>query len=583
MAKPPPQPPQEPPQGGFGAPQDPRSGSTDGPSGYGYPPKQPSGQPGYGYPQPQGHAPQTPPPPGAAPGYGYPGPPQPGYGYPGRQPYGQQPYGQQPYGMYPQGTYPGGIPPQGGRSNQRMMIVISAAVAVVLVIAGGVWFANSNDGGKDDVAGTSGGSRGSEDGGGTDPTEGGGERPADADAKAVLQVPYPSSVPVDSMLVPGQWATAKTYAKPSVYSITGYHADTGKKAWKLPLDGQVCASSRHVTADGRTAVVFQERKMSSDSSSEPCNQIAVIDLDAGRKLWQKKLPGDRVYSTGLSLTISGNTVASAWIGGSAGYSITGKELWKSASYRGCRPRGYGGGKALVAVTDCGSGIDNEYKVQKIDPATGRAKWSFAAPKGLKNVNVISTDPVVVAVGAGSVSTTDIMSLDDKGKLRARLSLERPEHGQPKYDPNCRIDTESCVTVAVDKDNLYLPSEEHQGKSQYGDTNEIIAFDLGTGKPKWKSDAGEKRTILPLRMDGDTLIAYRQPTLDSGGQVVGIETGSGKQTVYLRLPNETSESERRLAPGYGTGALYVNGRLFMSRDSIRKNSTYDKELALAFGS
>ena len=575
MSKPPPQPPQEPPQGGFGAPQDPRSGSAEGPSGYGYPPKQPAGQPGYGYPQPPGQTPQTPPPPGSVPGYGYPGGPQPGYGYPG-----QQPYGQQQWGMYPQGPYPGGgIPPQSGRSKQRMMIVISAVVAAVLVIAGGVWYANSGDGGKDDVAGTSGGAGGS---GGTDPVPGGGAPPADADAKAILQVPYPSSLPVDSMLVPGHWVTAKTYAKPSVYSITGYRADTGKQAWKIPLDGQVCATSKHVTADGRTAVVFQERKMGSGGRSEECNRIAVIDLERGRKVWQKRLSSDAVYGSGMGMTMSGNTVAVAWIGGSAGYSMDGKELWQTSGFSDCRVQGYGGGKGLLAVARCGSALSEEYKVQKVDPETGKAQWTFDLPKGIKFANVVSAEPAVVAVAAGEYSTTDILSLDDNGKLRARLSVERSDTG-PKYDPACSSEVESCRTVAVDKDNLYLPSEAHQGKSDYGRTNEIIAFDLGTGKPKWKSDAGEKRTLLPLQMDGDTLIAYREPSYDSGGQVVGIETGSGKQTVYLRLPNDTAESEQRLVPGRSSAATYANGRFFLSRDSVRNDSTYDKELVLGFGS
>lgn len=612
MTHPPSQPPQEPPRGDSGTPQkptEPPAGPASGPSGPDAPeppaPSGPAAPSGYGYPQPSGPSQQPPPPPGygypGAPqpgghgypgaaqpgGYGYPGAPQPGaYGYPGGpQPGGYgYPGGQQPYGAYPQGPYPGGIPPQGNRSRQRMMIVVSAVVAAVLVIAGGVWYATAGDSEPKDPSGgtTAGGGSGggNPNGGGTDPAAGGGGRPADADAKAILNVPYPK-IEGDSVSVPGQWVTAKTYAKPHIHSIVGYHVSSGKQAWKMPLPGQVCATSKHITADGRTAVVFQDGKKKPGGTTPSCSRIAVIDVDSGKKAWERKLPSDRLIGSGMSVTLSGNTVAVSWIGGSAGYRLDGKELWHNGDGASCRVGGYAGGRALVAVTGCPSGVIGPFKVQKLDPDSGKAQWTFDVPSGIKSVNVVSTDPVVIAIGAGSSLTTDIMALDDRGKLRSRVSVERGDEG-PKYNPHCSVGTESCKTVAVDKDTLYLPSREHSGKSDYGRTNEIIAFDLGTGKPKWKSDAGEKRTILPLRMDGDVLIAYRQPTYDSGGQILGIDPASGKQTVYLRMPNDTSESESRLSPEYND-TLYAHGRLFLSDDSLSRHSTTRKELAIGFGS
>ncbi|MEU9707873.1 PQQ-binding-like beta-propeller repeat protein [Streptomyces sp. NPDC047967] len=201
---------QQPPQGGFGAPQEPPNGVPQPPQGQ--PPQDPapqdqasSGRPDPGGPPstppsaqppaPPAGPPQTPPP--GAPAYGYPQqqpPAQPGYGYPqqpgqapgpyGQQapgpygqpapgPYGQQPgpYGQQapgpygqpapgPYGQQPQGGYghpqqypgapaPGGPGSGGGFLKGKTGIVVAAALAVVLAAGVGTWFLVSGSGDDD--------------------------------------------------------------------------------------------------------------------------------------------------------------------------------------------------------------------------------------------------------------------------------------------------------------------------------------------------------------------------------------------------------------------------------------------------
>ncbi|GGO52493.1 hypothetical protein [Streptomyces lasiicapitis] len=156
------QPPGQPPQDGFGAPQHQPNGPYEPnqpqPPYPGQPPAAPP-QPGYGYPQPP--APQ------GAPAYGQPGQGgpdpygqpqgQPPYGQPqGQPPYGQPqaPYGQPPYGQPPQGqpqfgAYP--PPPPTGTDPKKRAILIGAAVAAVLVIGGGVFFlASGDDKDKDD-------------------------------------------------------------------------------------------------------------------------------------------------------------------------------------------------------------------------------------------------------------------------------------------------------------------------------------------------------------------------------------------------------------------------------------------------
>ncbi|MFE3168651.1 hypothetical protein [Streptomyces sp. NPDC059224] len=116
-----------------GPPQQPGPyGQQPGPYGQQQPP-----QPGYGYPQqPPGQPPQ--------PGYGY--PPQGAPVPPQQNPYGQQqpPYGQPPYGQQPYGVPQ---PPAPGAGKKRTGLIIGA-VAVVAAIAVGAYFALGSSGGS---------------------------------------------------------------------------------------------------------------------------------------------------------------------------------------------------------------------------------------------------------------------------------------------------------------------------------------------------------------------------------------------------------------------------------------------------
>ncbi|OEU97773.1 hypothetical protein AN217_07820 [Streptomyces qinglanensis] len=103
--------------------------------GYGYPQQPPQQQPGYGYPQ-QGQPQQQP-------GYGYPqqGQPQGGapYGQPG-QPQGGAPYGQPGQPGMPGQPHPGmPMPPQGGGGKGKTIGIVVGALVVVGAIIGGLF------------------------------------------------------------------------------------------------------------------------------------------------------------------------------------------------------------------------------------------------------------------------------------------------------------------------------------------------------------------------------------------------------------------------------------------------------------
>ncbi|MFJ4322354.1 PQQ-binding-like beta-propeller repeat protein [Streptomyces tricolor] len=588
-------------------------------------------------PPPPPHQPPSQPPQPPQPGYGYPPvpppqppaqPPQPGYGYPGAQqnPYAQQPpahpapqppapgYGAQPHNPYAQPTqpmqavqpgygYPGqGQPPTvpmqpqpapggGGRNNSTLVIVVAAVVAIALIVGGGIWYAKSSgdDDKKNDTASSSGGTGGSNGKGSGGSGGGGGKEkvPSDPAAKVLFQVPLPQTD--DTVVTSGSWLTDTVYAKSGIAEIVGYDPAKGTELWTLKLPGPICAASGHVTADGRTAITFQP-KMPAKNSSAGCSQIAAIDLTAGKKLWTKSINSGDYPITFQNVTVAQQTVAVGSSDGGAAFDIdSGKALWQPKPDDTCYDAGYGGGSRLVAVRKCGEYGDRKLSIQTIDPKSGKVISEYKMPDGVEYAAVVSTDPLVIAADVGDAAgdgsgISDYFSLDAAtGKLLARIPAPGDTYGG-RCDGITRI--EGCRQVVAGNGRLYLMTEPHDGKGEFSRTNEIVSFDLKTGKPTGqRAEAGDGYTLSPLRMDGGNLLAYNAPPYDKGGQVVSIDGGSFKATKLLENPAERSvrQAETSLLPDYAE-LLFAKGRLYMSAVYAHKSSSsYGKEyLVMAFG-
>ncbi|MFE5919491.1 PQQ-binding-like beta-propeller repeat protein [Streptomyces sp. NPDC056468] len=607
MTQPPPPPPNQPPQGGFGPPQD-QPPQQQGGGGFGPPtppppaqtPPPPQGppsgaqQPGYGYPQaPQGGQQPTPPA-----GYGYPGQQPAPYGQP-QNPYGQQqnPYGQQAGYGYPQQTVPmhaQATGPGGGgqRSSGQLAVIVAAAVVVISLIIGGVLYAKSGDeGGKDETASSSGGTGGGDNGdggGGVDAPDGTEKVPADTNSDVLFQVKAPDVEDDTSVVVSGSWLTDEAYVKSGVAEIVGYDRDKGTKLWTVKLPGPVCQASKHVNEDGLTAVAFQPDMPTKERPSYGCSEVAAIDLDAGKKLWTKSTEVEGRPLRFDNLTVSGGTVAAGGTSGGTAFDLeSGKQLWVPKAEDGCYDLGYAGGEKMVAVRKCGSYDQPQLHIQTIDPKSGKVISEYKMAEGVEYASVVSTEPLVVAAEAGqsdAIGISDVFAIDNKtGKLRIRISVPADQ-----FAAKCSGVTtiEQCKGVVVGNDRLYVETEQHSSGGERGRTNEIVAFDLATGKQTGqRADAGDGYTITPLRMDGGNVIAYKRPPYDKGGQIVSVDGGSFKETKLLENPaaRPVRDVETRMSPEYSE-FIYSQGHLYMSAvfASELTSSADPKAHVIAFG-
>ncbi|MFH8365976.1 hypothetical protein [Streptomyces sp. NPDC018031] len=543
-------------------------------------------------------APQTPPP--GAGGYGYPGPagyPTPTHAQPTQVGMPMQPYGTggQPQYGYPQTQQqpqmpqgPGG--PGGGdrkAARQRLMIIISAVVAVALIVGAGIFFIAKDDGGggkADDDNKTSQGPTGG-------PEEGPRSKfkakpaPAMVDARLLNSVRVPK-VKDQQVTVPGLWATDKIFAKTEDFKITGYPVGGGSAEWEIPLDGQVCEGWRGVTKDNLTAVVFEDHKPKNDKDYARCTEVGLIDLDEGKLVWQKHIESTGSPVTFEEVTIGAGAVAAGGLDGGAAWSLDGKELWAPQDGADCEDRGYEGSEdKLVAATYCGEYDNPSIKVSSVNPKNGDIISGYELPRGIKDVHVVSADPLVLGLEAAgeSYDVSDVWVIDDSaktGKLKTKISTR---NGQ--YVVNCgSSNIGGCTQIVVSEqtETVFMASEARSGGGA-GTVNEIVAFSMKTGKTIGKADGDKEAETVPLSLDEDGyLIAYQLPTYDAGGMVWRVDPTTYKKDPLMRNPSASADKENWFTPD-SSWISYVNGHLYLGYVYASKaTSSFDRERLLAMG-
>ncbi|MER6130838.1 PQQ-binding-like beta-propeller repeat protein [Streptomyces sp. NPDC001815] len=603
------QPPKEPPQGGFGAPQDqpPQGGfgpPQDPPAATPAPPAQPPAAPP--------GAPQTPP----GPGYGYPQQPGP-YGQPQQPgpyapqgPYGQQPgpytqpgpygqpqqpgpYGQQPgYGYPTQPQFPGGpgTPPGGGSRSPfkgKPAVIIGAALAAVLVIGGTVWAVSGSgdDDKKKPVADKSQDAKPSGSDAPVNPGDGDGDGNAgtedlnegrQAGESKVLWYKEAPDAPGSGADAPGMWITDKVAAKAAYKQLFAYNVGDGEVSWPaITFPQPICAASQQKTADDRVFVAYKE----GTKDAAECNQLVEVDLATGKKGWTKEIPEGDLFDSSLtlSLNIVGDTLMVGRSMSGVGYDTdSGDKLFDKKKYgSACFPSAFTGGSRLLSVASCGAGGDDEHdEVQELDPKTGKTKWTKKIPKGWRVERAYSVDPVVLYLTNADKKQWNVTALKNDGTARSQLDVDE------SFAPECgwailSRDLQGCEGVTADADTLYLPTEAKSG------ANEIVAVSLDTGKEKWRAKSPAAESMVPLKLDGKNLVAYVQPSYDAGGRIVSIPTGGGSHTPKTLLQNPQGAAD--IENGFFSKAVdYVDGRFFLSTTRLTGNDESKEKLMLAYG-
>ncbi|MFF8596867.1 PQQ-binding-like beta-propeller repeat protein [Streptomyces sp. NPDC015220] len=386
---------------------------------------------------------------------------------------------------------------------------------------------------------------------------------------------------------PGSWATDKIFARGVADRVEGYrikpHYD--ETAWTLELGGHICATSRHVTADGRTAVVVQPPRSDGSPDRGVCDQVVFFDLNTGRKLWQEKMPAAGfAYVTNTNLTLTEGVVAVAWGHGSVAYDMkSGKRLWNTTTTARCEDKGFAGGRALLAVVGCGAAPDTTFEVQKLDPRTGRTEWTYKVARGVDKVFLPSSDPPVLAVAAGDIEVTDLITLDGRGRHLATVSLNGydAECGTRYYSKPFFGVVENCDGVVVGRTRAYVMSKENIASGQPSDW--IVAFDTTTGRTAGKFEGREFQRVYPLRASGDDLLIYRagaEPIAPAALVRWNPRTDEETPLLLFALPED---DEGELSDPQRTDVVVEHGSVFFApRELARDDDAPKSKVLMAIG-
>ncbi|MGY5070370.1 outer membrane protein assembly factor BamB family protein [Streptomyces griseus] len=547
MSQPPPQQgrPGEP--EGFGAPYEPQPGAYGAPvpsqpqqpGPYGQPPTGP-----YGYPQPQ---PQQQPQQPAGP-----------YGYPQAQP--QPPT--VPYGQ-PQQQPSGGPGGGGGRSRGRVAGLVAAVLAGVLVIGTGVWFAVGGDDDADDkkpVAkeSTAPTKPGTDPSPKPTPAPGAAEFNKDlkeGEAKVRWILKNDVDVPSGGVPVRGPWTTGDIVAKAMYRTASGHSLDDGSQKWSLRLPADVCAAPSQPSPDGKIVIALRE----STEEGADCEKLQMIDLVTGKAGWTATLDRSSM-SDGLShvvMAINGDVVTAGRTTRTDAYRISdGKHLWDRLP-GACQPYGFASGDVPLAAVDCLKAPSDTYdeEVRRIDPATGKTVWTYKVKKGWRIDKFYSVDPPVVSLRQDEPKQNwAIALLSNDGTL-----LAQPDPGKEEFAMECGERDENlddCLGATAGGDTFYLATKPTHVNGAF--TNSVVAFDMKTGKIKWKVPAPPGQTLKPMRVENGKVLLYLaapDSKATTGGGIMALGPQGGALQTVLRHPASAATTEHVFDPTI----RYADGR------------------------
>ncbi|MFF8291075.1 PQQ-binding-like beta-propeller repeat protein [Streptomyces sp. NPDC016309] len=514
-------------------------------------------------------------------------------------PYGTlNPYGGgagQPGPQPPAPSAPSGSPAPSGPVRRRGRGPLAALVALVVLGGAALGYAvTRGDGGGDGGPSAAPASRPSASASAPAPGAAGPAAPDTAEAARINagraagearalwvrrnQVDLPATI----VEVHGPWTVGDTVVTASYRTVSAYATADGRLRWSLPLDREVCRATPQASADGKIVVLTREKP---DSTSE-CRVLRMIDLRTGKQGWQQPITQDGLWDafTDYSVVISGSTVTAGRAGHSTAYRLgDGGKLFGPAPGP-CQARAFAGGPKLIAALMCEDGTADvpHEQVAEVDPATGRARWTYDIKRGYRIDHVYSVRPLVVSLYDRAQQKRAVLVLTETGAKRSALV------GPDQYAPACRNDTgdtnslQSCQTAA-DADTFYMATEP-SGPAAVA-TNQIVGFDLDTGKVVRRIPAPAGRLVLPLRTAGSDLLVEIPPSNERAarpGVLASVAPGTTALRPVLRLPGPSARSHSRMDQPNG---LYVDGRYIIVPNSITggdDDQERTSETLMAFG-
>ncbi|WP_327672005.1 MULTISPECIES: PQQ-binding-like beta-propeller repeat protein [unclassified Streptomyces] len=358
----------------------------------------------------------------------------------------------------------------------------------------------------------------------------------------------------------GTWFTGKNVIRAQTDGVSALDADSGDLQWGMAAPGKGASTICHASS-----VSSEDIAILAVGAVHDCNGLFALDLKTGKKLWQHKISKRQ---DGPSTAVSGGTVV---VNDKIAYDLrTGKQLWKDSkkeTYGGkpCEGQGYVGGKQLVRVQLCttrwayGSPDGQSSTAAGVDPATGKAKWTYAMGDGEweygEDATVVSTSPVIVGVPQ-DIKKNGYTVLQDDGKARNTMVLGEDLEAYSSADSyfsqqEAATEGDPRAALKVIGNTLYI-AEKHDGS---GLGSAIDAYDLDSGKRVWSTGTSEGVEYSLVQGSGDELLALKQD--DSGWREENFG-GDGYPMYLVSIDPKSGSETQKQYYGKLDGALGQDG-------------------------
>jgi outer membrane protein assembly factor BamB len=491
--------------------------------------------------------------------------------------YSGGPYGPPPQGGYPppgpaqpgpmwQPPTPPGSPRSDGRRARR--VAVTAIVAVVVVAAAGAVFFWTRGGGGD--------SAGSDTPAGKEYEAGVKELGAAEVVWRTEQGVAPEAVGADDY-----WLTDEHLVRRLPGRVVAYEMKTGKEAWEFPVgkveDGRCPSSVEH--SNLRVALLVATE----NGVSHACEKLTVLDIGTGKEVFTTDLPPVDGQKVMIDVpVVFGENVVIANEAGTRVLDINNGAVRSMPDPESaCKSQKVAlVGDVLLANAYCDNGEETSMRLRSYD-ANLQPVWEWETPAGadgeqLPVLGVLSLDPLVVEVGH-SGHDTQLMRVDPKSGQTVPIS-EYTGGVRGKYMSACDDWSMGVCEMAKVVDNKVIlmttpvqinpdDPEASPGMQSTEHRNELVAFDLNTGKEAWRTGLVGGRSLALVPTADGSVAAYQSETPNgSKGILFSVDPAAGKLAPLLPIGPKAHEDDK-LNDHLRSSAFRGDNQLAIWRDDL----------------
>ncbi|WP_030055328.1 MULTISPECIES: PQQ-binding-like beta-propeller repeat protein [Streptomyces] len=343
----------------------------------------------------------------------------------------------------------------------------------------------------------------------------------------------------------GSWTSGGLVVRVRPDLVVAYRSATGAVVWRWtpPGEDSVCAMSRG-TGQGDTGGLGL---IGHSPHDKPCAAVTALGLSDGREGWTAAVDAparDGDSAAPDVVAVAGPQAVLQEKGGWRAVRLTdGVDVWRGTADPGCAPlQVTGGAQDVVTVAQCGAAAPVLRSLAAVD-GRERSRIVLPAAGGLKNLAVVSVDPLAVWVDAQSERGTHaVLSYDRDGRQRASIPVSGDEYdldvmlgGLHAFD---EFDARPLFGGVIVGDLFIVPGEKpgdvtisggkHPGRSA---TGRLVAYSLADGGQRWT--AGLDDQVTGLVVDGTSVWAMTR------GRIARVDAATGRRSAELDVNGTSS--------------------------------------------